>query len=157
MTSVSKPPVHERPLNRVVSRHPGDLRPTLVGCVPLARSAGTDVHYFGYSALRLKRLDGRPSWQAASGREPSAPGRTRTCDLRIRSPLLYPAELQGRAKLSLVASRQPQPSPIVVFELPAARVLDRHSHRVEQAPEPLGLQHPVVRVGLQQLDILASA
>jgi hypothetical protein len=27
----------------------------------------------------------------------SAPGRTRTCDLRIRSPLLYPAELQGPA------------------------------------------------------------
>jgi hypothetical protein len=28
----------------------------------------------------------------------SAPGRIRTCDLRIRSPLLYPAELRGRAR-----------------------------------------------------------
>jgi hypothetical protein len=28
-------------------------------------------------------------------RLPSAPGRIRTCDLRIRSPLLYPAELPG--------------------------------------------------------------
>jgi hypothetical protein len=25
-----------------------------------------------------------------------APGRIRTCDLRLRSPLLYPAELPGR-------------------------------------------------------------
>jgi hypothetical protein len=33
--------------------------------------------------------------------KPSAPGRTRTCDLRIRSPLLYPAELQGPAGRSL--------------------------------------------------------
>ena len=32
-----------------------------------------------------------------------APGRTRTCDLRIRSPLLYPAELQGPAGMSLVS------------------------------------------------------
>jgi hypothetical protein len=28
---------------------------------------------------------------------PYAPGRIRTCDLRIRSPLLYPAELRGQA------------------------------------------------------------
>ena len=30
-----------------------------------------------------------------TGNTSSAPGRIRTCDLRIRSPLLYPAELQG--------------------------------------------------------------
>ena len=29
----------------------------------------------------------------------NAPGRIRTCDLRIRNPLLYPAELRGQACL----------------------------------------------------------
>ena len=33
-------------------------------------------------------------WKKTPG-EKSAPGRIRTCDLRIRSPLLYPAELQA--------------------------------------------------------------
>ncbi len=35
-------------------------------------------------------VGGPHSWQEAS-----APGRTRTPNLRIRSPLLYPVELQG--------------------------------------------------------------
>ena len=38
-------------------------------------------------------------------REFSAPGWIRTNDLRIRSPLLYPAELQGPNELSLVGGR----------------------------------------------------
>ena len=33
-----------------------------------------------------------------------APGRTRTCDLRIRSPLLYPAELRALVLLFRAAS-----------------------------------------------------
>ena len=33
----------------------------------------------------------KPKKQASDG----DPGRIRTCDLRIRSPLLYPAELRG--------------------------------------------------------------
>jgi hypothetical protein len=28
-----------------------------------------------------------------------APGRIRTCDIRIRSPMLYPAELRGLADI----------------------------------------------------------
>ena len=35
---------------------------------------------------------------AARSANNNAPGRIRTCDLRIRSPLLYPAELRGRAR-----------------------------------------------------------
>ena len=31
----------------------------------------------------------------------SAPGMIRTCDLRIRSPMLYPAELRGLVTTSL--------------------------------------------------------
>lgn len=30
----------------------------------------------------------------------STPGRTRTCDPGIRNPMLYPAELPGRAELN---------------------------------------------------------
>jgi ribosomal protein S18 acetylase RimI-like enzyme len=37
-----------------------------------------------------------PMWrEPLGGLSPSAPGRTRTCDPRIRSPTLYPAELRG--------------------------------------------------------------
>ncbi len=34
--------------------------------------------------------------QDPSGLKDGTPGRTRTCDLRIRNPLLYPAELRAR-------------------------------------------------------------
>ncbi len=36
----------------------------------------------------------------APARKAGAPGRIRTCDLRIRSPLLYPAELRARGGVS---------------------------------------------------------
>ena len=41
----------------------------------------------------------------------NAPGRTRTCDLRIRNPPLYPAELRGQA-LCLLAFRDLNPFPV---------------------------------------------
>jgi hypothetical protein len=37
----------------------------------------------------------RRTWMSARS-PPSAPGRTRTCDPRLRRPMLYPAELQAR-------------------------------------------------------------
>jgi zinc transporter, ZIP family len=42
-------------------------------------------------------LDRRTEGRQAAGERWSAPGRTRTCDPRLRRPLLYPAELPGRA------------------------------------------------------------
>ena len=53
-----------------------------------------------------KSIDARnplPATKLCDGTRPgategaNAPGRTRTCDLRIRSPLLYPAELRAHA------------------------------------------------------------
>src|SRR6185436_20179416 len=40
--------------------------------------------------------DGEPSRSATALSVAGAPGRTRTSDRRIRSPLLYPAELRAR-------------------------------------------------------------
>ena len=44
-----------------------------------------------------------------SGKKIGDPGTTRTCDLLIRSQLLYPAELRGRysAKLDLMLAANP--------------------------------------------------
>src|SRR5215210_1352059 len=48
---------------------------------------------------------------AFAGRSRNAPGRIRTCDLRIRSPPLYPAELQGPVSRRTVADgRKPPPA-----------------------------------------------
>src|SRR2546422_2231946 len=61
------------------------------------------------AAARLAAATGRTatvSWVSGDSRRTSrresiwfsgAPGRSRTCDPRIRSPMLYPAELQARA------------------------------------------------------------
>ena len=57
------------------------------------------------------------SWkQDASGHEDGDPGWIRTNDLRIRSPLLYPAELRGQA-MSRKWLRQQASVP--AFRLPA--------------------------------------
>ena len=49
-----------------------------------------------WTRIRLSSLVSRPSFFPF--RYPGAPGRSRTCDLRIRSPTLYPAELRARQK-----------------------------------------------------------
>ena len=41
-------------------------------------------------------MRGSAVWQAAAMHVRGAPGRIRTCDLRLRSPLLCPTELPGR-------------------------------------------------------------
>ena len=41
-------------------------------------------------------------WLHLKGETGDAPGRTRTCDIRLRRPTLYPAELRG-PELSLTA------------------------------------------------------
>jgi hypothetical protein len=48
-------------------------------------------------------LTERRIWRGGIG---GAPGRSRTCDPRIRSPMLYPAELQARAVI-LAGERAP--------------------------------------------------
>jgi hypothetical protein len=45
----------------------------------------------------LKRLENRNRRKIILYRSLTTPGRIRTCDLRIRSPLLYPAELRAHA------------------------------------------------------------
>ena len=39
-----------------------------------------------------------PRYSPGRKRGAGTPGTTRTCNLRIRSPLLYPVELRGRDK-----------------------------------------------------------
>ena len=55
--------------------------------------------------MRLSSLVSRPSFVPL--RHTGAPGRSRTCDLRIRSPTLYPAELRALVK-PLKLQRRPK-------------------------------------------------
>ena len=62
------------------------------------------------------------SSQELSGPVKSTPGRIRTCDLRIRSPLLYPAELQGRVTLRTQTVS-------VYSTIQSGQSIERDSHR----------------------------
>ena len=44
----------------------------------------------------LNNMQGFKMYALGSGRSHGAPSRIRTCDLRIRNPLLYPTELWAR-------------------------------------------------------------
>lgn len=65
-------------------------------------------------------------YEMARGLE-SDPGRARTGDLEIRSHMLYPAELQGQTRLSIVSSRMVANS-------------TRQSHRLEHNADD-GYEH----------------
>ncbi len=69
---------------------------------------------------------GRPrrTWLTGLKKRFGDPGRIRTCDLRIRSPLLYPAELRdrsGRLQLTTLIGAGVQ----INMWRPAAKVMDR--------------------------------
>ena len=60
--------------------------------------ARQDSEPFAASGVAASR-DASPRWRSRTGREASgiAPGRTRTCDPRLRRPVLYPPELRAHA------------------------------------------------------------
>ena len=52
-----------------------------------------------------------------------APGRTRTCDPRLRRPMLYPPELRAREASILASDRSRPDSPAQAIQrVPAARI-----------------------------------
>ena len=55
------------------------------------------------------RVAQRHAIGGALRRRPGAPGRTRTCDRRIRRPLLYPAELRRRGSETQSGATSGQP------------------------------------------------
>ena len=65
------------------------------------------------------------------------PGRIRTCDLRIRSPLLYPAELRGQIPNGPKLFDPPEAEIVGIVLRPHAPRF-RLAHLVGQA-EPLGI------------------
>ena len=94
--SVEAAAVPHRSQNPLVMPHLS-YRPRMIGGACRASSVPCGM------GLRLPAISSR-LWRVASARLSnadgtgvSAPGRIRTCDLRIRSPLLYPAELWARA------------------------------------------------------------
>ena len=56
----------------------------------------------------LDRLVYRSAHAGYGCRETGGPGKTRTCDLRFRKPLLYPAELRDRAARCSISGRENQ-------------------------------------------------
>ena len=79
-------------------------------------------------------------------RDGGAPGRTRTCDHRLRRPMLYPAELLARTDSRVVLrcaddrSHDPRPSPAEVvgvrgFEPPASCSQSRRATRLRHTPK----------------------
>src|SRR5439155_1211002 len=75
-------------------RNGGDHSTTHRSCQALFphRSRASEARRHGALAT-MPSIIGRASGSSDDG----APGRSRTCDPRIRSPMLYPAELQARA------------------------------------------------------------
>ena len=65
---------------------------------------------------------------------PGAPGRTRTCDPRLRRPLLYPAEL--RARFQVVTERDASLVGAEGFEPPTSCSQSRSATRLRHAPRP---------------------
>ena len=63
-----------------------------------------------------------------------APGRTRTCDPRLRRPLLYPAEL--RAQIEVMAGRGATLVGAEGFEPPTSCSQSRCATRLRHAPQP---------------------
>ena len=62
--------------------------------------------FFGIAAAIERSIatasEGSITATTCSGAKGGAPGRTRTCDPRLRRPVLYPTELRARAEASTV-------------------------------------------------------
>ena len=61
-----------------------------------ARERDADAREVGGERKLLQIADVSDDVQSDATLSKSTPGRTRTCDLRIRNPPLYPTELRGR-------------------------------------------------------------
>ena len=72
----------------------------------------------------------------------STPGRTRTCNLRIRSPLLYPVELQVHLSLSVILYQN--------FRRSQRKSLLSH-HLRQRGPARAALSRYAIRVYVKQL------
>ncbi len=92
------------------TQHQGGLAPT-----PQADAGGPAILHLSHSTAYQRTLLHRPSlsvrdahlqdFAASCSDPPNAPGRTRTCDPRLRRPSLYPAELRGPVLLQTVGTR----------------------------------------------------
>ncbi len=92
-----------RPVEREAQRATGtDGKPSVADCV--ARKGTVESVSAHRDAIKPNEDASRENTAntGENGNFPeetaSTPGRIRTCDLRIRSPLLYPAELQGQGR-----------------------------------------------------------
>lgn len=90
------PVTGSRPVS-TISAHTSGARSRIPGA---ARNLPCRPGYRAKCWISAGMLDFRSPGASESAENPGhlgAPGRTRTCDLRIRSPLLYPSELRRRA------------------------------------------------------------
>src|SRR5467141_3081154 len=78
-----------------------------------------------------RTVGNRPPWPAV--RHPAGgPDRTRTCDLRFRKPLLYPAELRDRWRISI--SRSGVLKVLALRNRPRTQMDPSESNRWSQPP-----------------------
>jgi len=75
--------------------------------------------------------------RVADARSADTPGRTRTCDRRLRRPMLYPAELQARERRRRLGFNDSVGA--TGFEPATYGSQNRRATRLRYAPEPRGL------------------
>lgn len=76
------------------------MRPPMYPVAPVTRTFTMCKHYCEGRFIDRQEPppgEGISSWKGARAHTHRTPGTTRTCNLRIRSPLLYPVELRGLA------------------------------------------------------------
>ena len=66
-------------------------------CPKLVRPAGLEIAVAARRFFRLRRVSKLPRFESAGlSAKIGAPGRTRTCNIRLRRPVLYPVELRAQ-------------------------------------------------------------
>ena len=137
-----------RPLQCHCSALPAELRPQR--SKPSQRPQGESNPY-----LHLERV---VSWPLDDGgppvSDPHAPGRTRTCDPRLRRPMLYPPELRARPPESRELATGVEP---VTSSLPRTRstteLRERTPRPFQQGRRDSNPQPPVLETGALPVEL----